>query len=218
MNGLSLPQQEIVDAVREEVRVRLDDQGAGHGMDHIGRVHATACQLAASEGGDRFVVELAAWLHDVGDAKFNDGQELSGQFSREILQGLEVDENVVDHVVSIVDKISFRKQTPVEQLSHEARIVQDADRLDALGAVGVLRTIEYGAVKNQPFFSEDLSHSGLGHFFDKLFKLRDLMNTEAARAEAARRETIMHAFIEQYCLECALDLDAIRLNCLSDPQ
>ncbi|GAB5405807.1 MAG: HD domain-containing protein [Aureliella sp.] len=216
MDGLEPNQQRTVDATREQVHLRLVGQGAGHGMDHIGRVHSTACQLVATEGGDRFVVELAAWLHDVGDAKFNDGQELSGQFSREILGELGVASEVIDHVVLIVDKISFRKQTPIEQLTHEARIVQDADRLDALGAVGIVRTIEYGAVKDQPFFGEDLSRTGLGHFFDKLFKLRDLMNTEAARTEAARREEIMHAFLQHYCAECGLDLDAIRRQCLGE--
>ncbi len=215
MDVLPQEQQRIVDAVRDRVRVRLDGQGAGHGMDHIARVHATACKLVVSEGGDRFVIELAAWLHDVGDAKFNDGEELSGQYSREILAEFEIDESLIGHVVSIVDCISFRKRTPIDQLSHEAKIVQDADRLDALGAVGIVRTIEYGAVKNQPFYEDDLSRCGLGHFFEKLFKLHDLMNTEAARREAVEREKIMHQFLDQYCTECGLDLDAIRARAAS---
>lgn len=205
MTELSKRERDVIDAVRDQVSMHLRGQGAGHGFDHVTRVHRTACRLQKEAGGERFTIELAAWLHDVGDAKFNDGQELSGKLSREILTKLDVDATVIESVVDIVDKISFRKQTPVHQLSHEARIVQDADRLDALGAVGIVRTIEFGAVKNQPFHDSSASQTGLGHFFDKLFKLRELMNTDAAKAEAASRERIMRDFVRNYVSECGID-------------
>lgn len=204
MTILSKPEQHVTNKVRDQVSRQFSGQGAGHGFDHITRVHRTACQLQQEAGGNRFVIELAAWLHDVGDAKFNDGQELSGKLSHEILGNLQVDPIVIESVVDIVDKISFRKKTPASLLSHEAKIVQDADRLDALGAVGIVRTIEYGAVKNQPFYSRDAVQSGLGHFFEKLFKLRGIMNTEAAKTEAASRERIMREFVLHYCDECEI--------------
>ena len=105
----------------------------------------------------------------------------------------------------ISDNISFRKGSQAAELSLEGQIVQDADRLDALGAVGIVRTIEYGATFGQPFYIQDNCGNlptGVGHFYDKLFKLRELLNTEPARRIAEQREAFMHAFLKQYFDEC----------------
>lgn len=183
---------------------RLAGQGAGHGIDHVLRVLKTAREIQAELGSERFVVELAALLHDLGDAKFHNGVERSGQFAKEILSDLSVSDETIAHVVHIVDNISFRKGADAAELTLEGKIVQDADRLDALGAIGIVRTIEYGAHFGQPFYSPDAENTktGVGHFHDKLFKLRDLMNTDAGRRLAVQREQFMRSFLDQFLSEC----------------
>ncbi len=190
--------------VRQIVAERLEGQQAGHGMDHVMRVYRTACQIQAETGGDLLVVQLAALLHDVGDAKFHDGKELSAEFSREILTDLGTSEELIEHVAEIVNNISFRKGIDPENLSLEGKIVQDADRIDALGAIGIVRTIEYGATTGQPFHTTDKNHqqeTGIEHFHEKLFKLHDLLNTEAAKNIAGQREQFMREFVDQYLHE-----------------
>lgn len=187
---------------------RVADQGAGHGMDHIFRVLASARAIHADAGGDLVVIELAALLHDIGDAKFHGGVERSGEFTREILGDLGASDGLIEHVVHIVDNISFRKGVDANELSLEGKIVQDADRLDALGAIGIVRTIEYGAVVGQPFYLAETvdgeigsAKTGVGHFREKLFKLKGLMNTDAARRLAQRRESFMRQFLDQFINE-----------------
>jgi uncharacterized protein len=198
-------QNELIGNVAAIVRSRLANQGAGHGYDHIQRVWQTARNLQQKSGGDLLVIELGALLHDIGDAKFHGGEERSKEYSMEILQQLGVDEVTMNHVCAIVDNISFRKRESAETLSLEGQVVQDADRLDALGAIGIVRTIEFGAAFGQPFYApNDASQkTGVGHFHEKLFKLRDLMNTAAGRQLAKERETFMRSFISQFERECA---------------
>ncbi len=196
---------EIVTGVERTVRERMAGQQAGHGVDHVLRVLKTSLEIQKEVGGDVFVVQLAAWLHDVGDAKFHNGVERSAQFAREILSRLDVASDTVAQVAHIVDNISFRKGAAAAELTLEGQIVQDADRLDALGAIGIVRTIEYGAAFQQPFHVPDNAGSqqtGVGHFYEKLFKLRELLNTEPARRIADRREAFMKEFLEQYFKEC----------------
>ena len=182
---------------------RLAGQGAGHGMEHVLRVLHSARAIRAEVGGDRMVVDLAAILHDVGDEKFHEGVERSAEFSREILKELGATSNLIEHVAQIVDNISFRKHEDAQPLSLEGQIVQDADRLDALGAIGIVRTIEYGAATGRPFYSPDdaTARTGISHFHDKLFKLYDLMNTGAGRRLAVDRERFMQTFLDQFLLE-----------------
>ena len=203
----SLTHQELLAQVQAVVRQRMAGQTAGHGIDHVLRVHRIAKELQATEGGDLLTIELAALLHDVGDAKFHDGIERSGEFAIEILSVFELPDAVVQQVATICDQISFRKSVAVDQLSLEARIVQDADRLEALGAIGIVRTIEYGATRAQPFFDADAPNaaSGVKHFYDKLFKLRERLNTATAKEIALQRETFMQTFLKQYFEEVELD-------------
>lgn len=198
-----MDQQSVLKRVSETVRENLANQGAGHGFDHVVRVARSARVIAEEVGGDRFVIELAALLHDVGDAKFHAGVERSGELAHQILVDLGVDDAIIEHVVHIVENLSYRKQATADPLSLEGRVVQDADRLDALGAIGIVRTIEYGAVTGQPFHVAGNQHakSGLGHFHEKLYKLRELMNTEAARRIAAEREDFMRQFENQFARE-----------------
>lgn len=198
-------QNQIVKSVECEVRQRMAGMQAGHGVDHVLRVLKTAGEIQAEVGGDAFIISLAAWLHDVGDSKFHQGVERSAQFTREILASQAVTGAVVDHVADIVDNISFRKGSQAAELSLEGQIVQDADRLDALGAIGIVRTIEYGAAFGQPFYIQDNCErrpTGVGHFYDKLFKLCKLLNTEPARRIAEQRELFMRDFLRQFFDEC----------------
>ena len=193
----------LVSSTEAIVRARMEDQTAGHGMDHVMRVLASARAIQAETGGDLLVIQLAALLHDVGDAKFHDGVERSAEFSREILSGLGVGEPLIESVAHIVDNISFRKTATAESLTLEGQVVQDADRLDALGAIGIVRTIEYGAAFGQPFYLADggESKTGIGHFHEKLFKLKSLMNTDVARRMAEQREGFMRTFVDQFMRE-----------------
>lgn len=190
----------IIEEVEQIVHQRLAGQGAGHGFDHVARVLRSAREIQAQTGGDRMVVELAALLHDLDDAKFHAGIERSGEFAEAILSNLGESPEAIAHVMHIVDNISFRKGAAAAELSLEGKIVQDADRLDALGAIGIVRTIEYGAVIGQPFYRSDAQceKTGVDHFYDKLFKLRDLMNTDAGRRLAAEREQFMRTFLDQF--------------------
>lgn len=199
-------ERRIIAETEQIVRARLAGQGAGHGIDHVLRVLQTARQIQAEVGGQRVVVELAALLHDLGDAKFHEGVERSGEFAREILDNLEVRTEMVEHVVQIVDNISFRKGSGAAELSLEGQVVQDADRLDALGAIGIVRTIEYGAVLGQPFYlpADESTKTGVAHFHEKLFKLRGLMNTDMGRSLAAEREQFMQVFLTQFFAECGV--------------
>ncbi|MFG0287774.1 MAG: HD domain-containing protein [Rhodopirellula sp. JB044] len=189
------------------VRDRMSEQAAGHGIDHVMRVLKNAKMIHEHTGGERIVIELAAVLHDVGDAKFHDGVERSGEYSREILSELGADAGLIEKVAHIVDNISFRKRETADELSLEGKVVQDADRLDALGAIGIVRTIEYGAEFDQPFYVHESEgqKTGVGHFYEKLFKLKGLMNTEAARKIAAEREKFMRQFLQQFFDECEID-------------
>jgi len=196
----------LIEKTEQRVRERMAGQQSGHGVDHVLRVVRLARQIQAEAGGDPLIIELAAWLHDIGDAKFHKGVERSGEFSRELLNEFGSSQETREHVVHIVDNISFRKRVDAKELSLEGKVVQDADRLDALGAIGIVRTIEYGAVVGEPFYLPEnhalTSKTGVQHFHDKLFKLPGLLNTEPARRMAGQREQFMRAFIDQFLLEC----------------
>lgn len=198
----------VVEQVEAIVRQRMAGQGAGHGFDHVERVLRLARAIQSQTGGERVIVELAALLHDLGDAKFNAGVERSGEFAQAILSELGEPPDTIAQVVHIVDNLSFRKSAAAAELSLEGQIVQDADRLDALGAIGIVRTIEYGAAIGQPFYRSDgaSGKTGIDHFDDKLFKLPGLMNTEAGRRLAAQREQFMQTFLKQFEHEVGMTL------------
>ena len=202
MNSAATTAAECVPEVRVRAQELMTGQGAGHDWDHVQRVTVMAERLHNQVGGKLGVIQLAALLHDVGDAKFHDGVERSAEIARDMLRELGLNSQDLQHVIHIVDNLSFRKRQHAEPLSLEGQVVQDADRLDALGAIGIIRTIEYGAVKGQPFHvSDDQQGSvktGLQHFDDKLFHLVDLMNTDAARQVAKQREAFMREFIQQF--------------------
>ena len=137
----------LIRQVAAAARELMAGQQAGHGIDHVQRVVTLARQIHIEAGGDPQIIELAAWLHDVGDAKFHDGKERSAEFAGEILGELSAGQATIEHVCNIVDNISYRKGVHPDALTLEGKVVQDADRLDALGAVGIVRTIQYRAAR-----------------------------------------------------------------------
>ena len=199
---------ELLTAISNRVKRTLESQSAGHGWDHIDRVHQLAGKIQSAEGGNSKVISLAAILHDVGDAKFNQGVELSGKIASQILNEFDVDETETSHIIQIIENISFRKRAEAEPLTLEGQIVQDADRIDALGAIGIVRTIEYGQFKGQPFYAIDSpdAPSGVQHFYDKLFRIPSLLNTKTAKKHAEARVLFMQAFLRQYFIEINVEV------------
>lgn len=196
------------------MRARMEGEGSGHDWWHVHRVRNVALRLAEEEGADPFVVELAALLHDVADHKFHGGDETAGpRAAREWLEGLGVDEPAVAHVSAIVAELSFRGAgVPTPMSTREGEVVQDADRLDAIGAIGVARTFAFGGSRGRPLHDPEAVPEAHGsfeaykasrgptvnHFHEKLLLLRDRMNTRAARRVAEERHRFMEAFLERF--------------------
>ena len=167
-----------------------------------------ARKILITEPADSFVVELAAWLHDLGDHKLHDGVDKSEELINDFLSSLDVEQQVIDRIVEVVSQVSFSKgNTPY---SIEAEIVQDADRLDAIGAIGIARCFAYGGSKNRILFSPhkyEQINSSIQHFYDKLFKLKDKMNTQSARIIANKRHQFMQEYIAEFYQEVGFSID-----------
>ena len=213
-----MDQAEILRRTEEFVRDALAGDASGHDWWHIDRVRVLAKRLGREEGADLFVVELAALLHDIADWKFHDGDTEAGpRAAAAWLTECEVEEQeVIDHVCNIVGTLSFKgASVPTPMATLEGQVVQDADRLDAIGAIGIARTFAYGGAKGRPIHDPDelprdnadfetylKSHSSaLNHFHEKLFLLKDRMNTGAARRLAAGRHSYMRTFLERFLNE-----------------
>ena len=196
------------------VRGRMEGEGTGHDWWHVHRVRRTALRLAREEGADPYVVELAALLHDVWDHKFHDGDAAAE--ARAWLEGLGADGGTVAHVGDIIARLSFKGAgVPTPMASPEGAVVQDADRLDALGAIGIARTFAYGGSRGRPLHDPGAppeAHASfeayrasrgasLNHFHEKLFLLRDRMNTPAARRVAEARHRYMEGYVARFLAE-----------------
>ncbi|MBD8388689.1 HD domain-containing protein [Dysgonomonas sp. BGC7] len=190
--------ENILIKAQEYIKETFLKEGTGHDYYHIERVVINSRKILQTEQADSFLVELAAWLHDLGDHKLHNGLDKSEELINAFLKSLLVDRSTIDRVVKIVSQVSFSKGNKPSSI--EAEIVQDADRLDAIGAIGIARCFAYGGSKNRILYSPDEKEkekSSIQHFYDKLFKLKDLMNTESAKLIAAKR----HSFMEEYITE-----------------
>jgi uncharacterized protein len=210
-------ERDILQQTRNHVRRLLSGEGTGHDWHHIERVCRSALAIAREEGADRYVVELAALLHDVHDWKFAGGDHEAGpRAARDWLRSLDVPQTTIDHVCEIIAGLSFKGAgvaTPMRTL--EGQCVQDADRLDALGAIGIARTFAYGGHKGQPLHDPDAQPemhasfdaykrgggSSLNHFYEKLLLLKDRMNTATGKRLASERHAVMERFLEQFLAE-----------------
>lgn len=208
----------IVVQTIEFVKKELEQAESGHDWFHIERVWKMAKRLAAEEDHvNVLVVELAALLHDIADAKFHNGNEDIGPTkARDFLSSIEVEDRVVNHVENIIRNMSFKTQLgEVCFSSLEMDVVQDADRLDAMGAIGIARTFNYGGFKNRPIYDpavspkldqskEEYKNSTaptINHFYEKLLLLKDKMNTETGRALAKERHQFMLQYLQQFYSE-----------------
>lgn len=196
------------------VRKEMETDGSGHDWWHIYRVRNLALKISESEGGDRFLIEMAALLHDLDDWKLSDG----GNFSKtkKWLNALKLPNETISRLTEIISQVSF-KGAGVETIpfSLEAKIVQDADRLDAIGAIGIARTFAYGGNRGRLIFDPEIKpekhadfeaykkNNGptINHFYEKLLLLKDRLNTKAARKLAERRHRFTETFLEEFFRE-----------------
>jgi len=199
------------------VKERLQNAEAGHDWFHVERVYKNALLIANAEECNLEIVKLGALLHDIADSKFHNGDETIGpKLAREFLESQKASEEVITHVVQIIENISFKGGNFEKKFtSKELEIVQDADRLDALGAIGIARTFNYGGFKNRPLYlpnippnlhmtKEEYKNSEaptLNHFYEKLLLLKDKMNTETGKKIALERHKFMENFLSQFYAE-----------------
>jgi len=205
----------MIHQVESYVKKMLSHDTSGHDWFHIKRVRSIALQLQQYEGGDIFIIEMASLLHDVADAKLNKNEQEGIQKVKTFLQSLEITEVDREHILSIIINMSYKGGHGGKVPTIEGKIVQDADRLDALGAIGIARTFAYGGKKGYLLYHPDIhprtemtleqyrneESTSLNHFTEKLLKLKDLMNTNTAKKEAIRRHIFMEQYIEQFMKE-----------------
>lgn len=196
------------------VKKELEGAEAGHDWFHIQRVYKNALTLLKTEQANEQVVVLGALLHDIADSKFHNGDETIGpKKASNFMASINIKEDVQAHVVKIIENISFKGGNFNRTFhSKELEIVQDADRLDAIGAIGIARTFNYGGYKNNAMHNPEIApklkmtkeeykhHKGttINHFYEKLLLLKDLMNTQTGKEMAANRHRYMEGFLEQF--------------------
>ena len=207
----------LIENTIEFVTQQLKDAEGGHDWFHIERVYKNALLIAKEESCDIIVVELGALLHDIADSKFHDGDETVGpKIARQFLESQKVSEEIILHVIAIIENISFKGgKFEVKFQSKELQIVQDADRLDALGAIGIARTFNYGGFKNRTLYNPEIAPNlnmtkeeyknseapTLNHFYEKLLLLAAKMNTETGKKIAQERHRFMELFLSQFYAE-----------------
>jgi len=208
----------IIENTISFVKQTLEGAEGGHDWYHIERVWNTARYIRKKEGaGDVLTIELAALLHDISDAKFNGGDEDKGsRMAGDFLKKLGLEQKKADHIQSIIQHVSYKGGFAQNQISSiEFRIVQDADRLDAIGAIGIARAFNYGGFKNRPIHNPEMPlqeykdpkayHKSdaptINHFYEKLLKLKDMMNTSTGIEMAEERHAYMLRFLEQFYRE-----------------
>lgn len=214
-----LTNSDIIAKTADFVRDKLDGEGSGHDWWHILRVWNMSKELAnkIEEPVDILIVELAALLHDIADHKFHNGDITVGpKVAREWLESAQVEEEAIQHVSEIITDLSFKGagvETPMKTI--EGEIVQDADRLDAIGAIGIARAFAYGGHKSRELYNpeeqptmhsnfedykKDTGHT-INHFYEKLFLLKDRMNTEPAKIIAEERHKYMELYVSRFLKE-----------------
>lgn len=212
-----MTEQEQIDKTILFVKETLVNAEGGHDWFHTLRVYKNSLLIAKGEKVNVFVVSLGALLHDIADSKFLDGDETIGpKIAREFLFKINVDAAVTEHVIKIIDNISFKGGNEVQKFSSpELQVVQDADRLDAMGAIGIARCFNYGGFKNRPLYNPDIKPNlkmtkeeyksstapTINHFYEKLLLLIDKMNTKTGRAIAEERHKYMLQFLDQFYKE-----------------
>ncbi len=199
------------------VKQTLQNAETGHDWWHILRVWNNAKLIAQTEKVDLLIVELAALLHDIADSKFHNGnEEIGPKTAGDFLKSIEVDDAIIEHVQQIIRHLSFKSSFDQSGFSsEEMKVVQDADRLDAIGAIGIARAFTYGGFKNREMYNSEIQPDfnltkeayknstapTINHFYEKLLLLKDLMNTETAKKIAEERHAFMELYLEQFASE-----------------
>lgn len=206
--------QQVISNTATFVKETLENAEGGHDWFHILRVWNNSKLIAKNEQVDLFIVELGALLHDIADSKFHNGDETIGpKVAREFLESQQVDEDVIIHVEQIISNISYKGGNFEQKFtSPELDVVQDADRLDAIGAIGIARCFNYGGFKNRTLYNPEIPPNlnqtkeeykkneapTINHFYEKLLLLKDRMNTTSGEKIAEERHTYMETFLQQF--------------------
>ena len=204
------------------VKEKLEGAEAGHDWFHIERVWKLSKKIAEKEGGNLEVIELSALLHDIADPKFHNGDEtLALKISQNFLEEIHVEDELIEQVLFVIKNISFKNRAEApENPPLELQIVQDADRLDAIGAIGIARTFNFGGFKNNLMYHPEIkpnlgmnkeeykksNGTTINHFYEKLLLLKDLMNTETAKRIASERHDFMLQFLDEFYKEWNVEL------------
>ena len=187
-------------AIRNYIYHLFHEDVTGHDYYHMKRVARLAKQIAKQEHGHAFICEAAAWVHDVGDHKLFINPAVAWSDLLIFLRSIHVTEKQIDQITDAVKNVSFSKGISTPS-TLEGRIVQDADRIDAIGAIGIARTFAYGGANNQLIHHPTQKQTSIQHFDEKLLKLKDLMHTETATAIARERHQFMEQFLVQFMQE-----------------
>lgn len=210
-------EEQIIEETIAFAKATLENAEGGHDWFHIERVYKNALLILKNEKVNPFIVSLGALLHDIADSKFHNGDETVGpRMASSFLIKQNVDSAVVDHVIQIIKNISFKGGNRTQEFtSPELDVVQDADRLDAIGAIGIARTFNYGGYKNRKIYDPSIAPEmamspeeykastapTINHFYEKLLLLKDRMNTKTGREIAQKRHQYMEAFLTQFYAE-----------------
>lgn len=203
----------IIEKTKEFVKEKLYGEGSGHDWFHIERVYNLSRYLAEKENADSFIVEMAALLHDIDDWKFSEGTETDTTVTERFLHSLNISQEIIYKIITIIKTMSFKGGVAdSSQNTIEGMIVQDADRLDAIGAIGIARTFAYGGSKNRVIYDptikpmdfstleqvKNAENHTINHFYEKLLKLKDLMNTPTGKTMAEKRHKFMENFLDEF--------------------
>tara|TARA_R110000868_G_scaffold89829_3_gene249809 strand:- start:63 stop:713 length:651 start_codon:yes stop_codon:yes gene_type:complete len=205
----------IMNKTKTFVKDQLQDAEGGHDWFHTLRVYNNALLISKNERVDIFIVSLGALLHDIADSKFHNGDETVGpKIAREFLFKLNVDSSIIEHVIKIIENISFKNSIEKNSnfTSKELEVIQDADRLDAIGAIGIARCFNYGGFKNRPLYNPDIKPNlnmskaeyknstapTINHFYEKLLLLKDRMHTKTGKQIAKERHAFMELYLKQF--------------------
>ena len=206
----------MIEKTKLFVKDKLEHEGSGHDWFHIERVYNLSRFLANEEKADNFIVEMTALLHDIDDWKFSNGTKTNTTITEEFLNSVNVDKESINKIITIIKTMSFKGGVVNStQNTIEGMIVQDADRLDAIGAIGIARTFAYGGSKNRPIYDPNIApinftsleevknaeNHTINHFYEKLLKLKDLMNTDSAKIIAEKRHKFMENFLKEFYSE-----------------
>jgi len=217
LRSLRSKNMEFINKTIELVKQKLEGTESGHDWFHIERVWKLSLKIQEKEGGDKLIIELSALLHDIADPKFHNGDEtLASKIVNDFLTEQNVDSETIQKVIFIIENMSFKNRNDApENLPLELKIVQDADRLDAIGAIGIARTFNFGGYKNNLMYHPDIepklnqtkeeykksNGTTINHFYEKLLLLKDLLNTKTAKEIAEHRHQFMLQFLDEFYKE-----------------